>query len=183
MGSLPRHARTFHRILGCASLAAASLLVAPSGCSGSCSTHAVCKYLDLLATCLSPGSCPETGAVSFSPGEGSADPLAVKQSWPPTFVTIGPDSSLTVPIQAGAATLAALPLLRVDPLGVDSVSVQLDGVAWAGCAAPGSATPACPLPQGTKTVTIQVGAGAQVLDGSMVLIESTCTGSETVCEE
>jgi hypothetical protein len=172
-------------------LVTAALALTPSGCfvpGRACGTEPSCKFVDLLAVCATgTAGCVRSGTVQVSPSPNTgADPAAVETGDFETLVGLKPGSSVTVPVVGDAV---ALPLLQISlfvnsPPEAGQVGVLLDGTPWT-CVpqvSDASVEWRCPLPAGTQTIELQVGAGS-IIDASIKLTEPTCTGTTMVCGE
>ncbi len=172
-----------------AAFVAVPLVLGGAGCGEDCYEQPLCQSFDLLQACALPASCPQVGSVQLSP----ASPGRLSEA------TLGADSSITVPVAAGATMLATLPTLQVSlsagvapsvvvpTLTPGDATLTLDGAPFTACTPVVDTeqltmTWTCPLPAGTQTVRIAVGpmTSAEV---TMELSQSTCTESERRCAE
>ncbi len=105
-----------------------------------------------------------------------------------TLVSMFQNDSIEVPFAESAATIAALPILDIQVLGVvfgsaDQVSVLINGQPWIGCEPQHfngtSEEWKCPLPAGTQTLGLRTQA-AGFEAATIALTEATCTGHQYV---
>jgi hypothetical protein len=178
-------------------IAVATSILEASGCffpSKNCQTVPACKFVDLLAACNTKDACATVGTAQVSPSASLDDPTTVQASITPIIVgasaSLGPNSSLTVPVLADAATRAALPLLDITfesaEAGLTASSITFDGQPSSCLPAPpplfDSAHFSCTLPTEVKSIGLQVGDGS-VSRVWVILTEPSCTGQTQVCAE
>jgi hypothetical protein len=174
------------------SLPLALLFLGAGACGPPCGDQPACKFVDLLTECLSAPDCPVSGAgVKVLPGANPPDAGALQtmgSNVSMTLVSMFQNDSIEVPFAESAATIAALPILDIQVLGVvfgsaDQVSVLINGQPWIGCEPQHfngtSEEWKCPLPAGTQTLGLRTQA-AGFEAATIALTEATCTGHQYV---